>query len=67
MSGIILACLPIFIGLMIHLSSKAADPGAPSFIQPLLTDPKGHVMLGIAALMELIGFLTIMRIFSIRV
>lgn len=66
-SGIILALLPVGIGFMIHLASKAADPGAPSFIQPLLTDPRGHIMLGMAAVMELIGFFAIMRIVSIRV
>ena len=66
-SGFILALLPVGIGIMIHFASKAADPGGPSFVQPLLTDPRGHVMLGIAAVMELIGFFAIMRIVSIRV
>jgi len=66
-SGFILALLPVGIGLMIHVTSKASDPTGPSFVQPLLTDPRGHIMLGVAAVMELIGFFTIMRIVSIRV
>jgi tight adherence protein B len=66
-SGGILALLPVAIGLLIHLSGKVTDPYAPSFVQPLLSDPMGIVMLAVAACLEVMGFLVIMRIVSIRV
>jgi tight adherence protein B len=66
-SGAILACMPIFIGFLIHLVSKMGAPTEPSFIEPLLYDVRGQIMLAIAAVNQLIGFLIIMRIVSIRV
>lgn len=66
-SGAILAALPISIGFAIHLLSKAGAPTEPSFIEPLLYDPRGQIMLALAVLSQLIGFFFIMRIVSIRV
>lgn len=66
-SGGILACLPIFVGFLIHFASKMSAPYEPSFIEPLLYDPRGQVMLAIALFNQLLGFFVIMRIVSIRV
>lgn len=65
MSGLILVLLPVGIGLAIHVLSRA--PGQPSFIEPLLYDVRGQVMLGIAVLLQMLGAFFIMRIVSIRV
>ena len=67
MSGLILAMLPVSIGILIHLVTKMNAPNDPSFIEPLLYDSRGQVMLGIAFVLQLFGFFTIMRIVSIRV
>jgi tight adherence protein B len=66
-SGGILAMLPVGIAVLIHISNKAADPYSESFVQPLLNDPLGVTMLVVAACLEILGFLVIMRIVSIRV
>lgn len=67
MSGLILAALPMAIGLAIHLLSKASAPNEPSFVQSLFYDVRGQIMLGIAVVLQLIGAFFIMRIVSIRV
>jgi tight adherence protein B len=66
-SGAILAFLPISIGILIHLASKVGAPSEPSFIEPLLYDTRGQVLLALAVLNQIIGFFIIMRIVSIRV
>jgi tight adherence protein B len=66
-SGGILAMLPVGIAFAIHLSNKMADPYSESFVQPLLNDPLGLTMLAAAIGLEVVGFLVIMRIVSIRV
>lgn len=66
-SGAILACLPISLGLLIHITSKAGAPTEPSFIEPMFYDARGQVMLGCALFLQLLGFFCIMRIVSIRV
>lgn len=66
-SGAILACLPIFLGVAIHIMSKISAPMEASFIEPLLYDSRGQVMLGAAVFFQIIGFIFIMRIVSIRV
>lgn len=67
LSGAILALLPVIIGFLIHLSTKMGTPDASSFIEPLLYDPRGQVMLGIAFILQITGFFVIMRIVSIRI
>jgi len=67
LSGAILAFLPVIIGILIHFSTKVSAPNEPSFVQPLLHDPRGQVMLGMAFVAQVIGFFVIMRIVSIRV
>lgn len=66
-SGAILAAMPISIGFAIHLVSKGSAPNEPSFIEPLLYDTRGQVMLAIAVVLQMMGFFVIMRIVSIRV
>lgn len=66
-SGAILAMLPISIGFLIHMASKAGAPSDPSFIEPLFYDLRGQLMLGFAVINQIMGFFIIMRIVSIRV
>jgi len=66
-SGAILAAMPIMIGILIHFASKASAPTDPSFIEPLLYQKAGQMMLAIAVALQMIGFFVIMRIVSIRV
>ncbi len=67
MSGLILAALPMAIGLAIHLLSKASAPYEPSFVESLFYDIRGQIMLGAALVLQMIGAFFIMRIVSIRV
>jgi tight adherence protein B len=67
MSGLILAALPMAIGLAIHLMSKASAPYEPSFVEALFYDVRGQIMLGGALVLQLIGAFFIMRIVSIKV
>lgn len=67
MSGLILAALPMAIGLAIHLMSKASTPYEPSFVESLFYDVRGQIMLGGALILQLIGAFFIIRIVSIRV
>ena len=66
-SGFILAGLPIFLGIAIHFASKAGSSGEPSFIEPMLYNIRGQIMLAIAVVLQMMGFFVIMRIVSIRV
>jgi tight adherence protein B len=67
MSGLILAALPMAIGLAIHLISKASAPYEPSFVESLFYDVRGQIMLACALVLQLMGAFFIMRIVSIRV
>lgn len=51
-TGIILACIPIALFMFFYLTS-------PEFIKPLLTTSIGHLAIGAAAVMEIIGFIII--------
>lgn len=66
-SGIILAMMPVSIGILIHFASKASAPMDPSFIEPMLYDVRGQIMLAAAVVLQVIGFFVIMRIVAIRV
>lgn len=66
-TGAVLGMLPIGLGVMIHIASKIAAPYDPSFIQPLLDDSRGHVMVGMALAMQALGMAWIMKIVSIKV
>ena len=39
---------------------------APDYITTLFTDPRGQIMIGIAAVMEMIGALFIKKIINIK-
>ena len=66
-TGAVLGMLPVFLGLGIHTVSRLAAPYEPSFIQPLLEDSRGHLMVGMALAMQAIGMLWIMKIVTIKV
>ena len=67
LTGIVLGFLPIILGFLIHMVGRLTTPGEPSFVQPLLDDPRGHVMLGIGLGLQVIGFMIIMKIVDIKV
>lgn len=59
-TGIILACIPIALFMFFYLTS-------PEFIKPLLTTSIGHLAIGAAAVMEIIGFIIITKIVDIKI
>lgn len=59
-AGMILACIPIVLGLFFYIT-------APEFIQPLLTTSIGHIAIGVAIVMEIIGFIAISKIVNIKI
>ncbi len=66
-TGAVLGMLPIGLGLLIHVASRLAAPHDPSFIEPLLTDARGHAMVAMALGMQAVGMVWIMKIVSIKV
>ena len=60
MSGWVLAALPVVTGLLISSIS-------PGYMDPLLNDRIGHIAIGVAIVLELIGFYVIQRIVNIDV
>ncbi len=60
LSGIILCLIPFVIGLWLQISS-------PGFIKPLFTEPIGRIMLGIAAIMMILGMIVIKKMVKIEV
>lgn len=59
-TGIILACIPIALFMFFYLTS-------PEFIKPLLTTSIGHLAIGAAAVMEILGFIIITKIVDIKI
>ena len=59
-SGIVLALLPIAMGIMLFLLS-------PDYILTLFREPIGHFMLGGAVIMEIFGYLWIRKIVNIEI
>lgn len=66
-TGFLLGLLPVGLGLMLHITSKVTMPNDPSFVEPLIFTKFGQGLLGVALVMELIGFIAIFRIVSIKV
>lgn len=67
MTGILMGMMPISLGLMLHFVTKWVAPNDPSFVEPLIHTPQGITMLIIAAVMQALGFATIMKIVAIKV
>jgi tight adherence protein B len=67
LTGAVLSFLPISLGLILHFVSRMAAPNDPSFVEPLLYEQLGRLMLMTAVAMEIVGFLWIWKIVSIRV
>lgn len=59
-TGIILACIPVVLALFFYTL-------APSFIQPLITTTIGHIAIGAAILLEIVGFIVIYKIVDIKI
>ena len=60
MAGMILAALPIAMGLFMYIMS-------PEYMRPLLTTRIGQIAIGVALVMEVIGFYIIHKIVDIKV
>ena len=67
LTGAVLGFLPIFLGLGLHVVSRLAAPNDPSFITPLFKEDVGKIMIGIALVLQVMGFAWIMKIVTIRV
>ena len=59
-TGIILACIPVVLALFFYTL-------APSFIQPLITTTIGHIAIGAAIILEIVGFIAIYKIVDIKI
>ncbi len=59
-TGIILACIPVALAIFFYTL-------APSFIQPLITTTIGHIAIGAAIILEIIGFIIIHKIVDIKI
>jgi tight adherence protein B len=66
-TGAVLGFLPIGLGLILHIVTKAKAPYEPSFVEPLINTTPGNWMLGAAIILQIIGFICIWRIVSIKV
>ena len=60
LSAVILVALPILIGVWLQISN-------PDFLGPLWTDPIGHIMLGGAAILLVIGMFVMKQMVKIEV
>lgn len=60
LSGFILALLPIFLGITISIIS-------PGYMDNLFNDPLGSVLITVAVVLQVIGFLTIRKIVNFKV
>ena len=67
LTGGIMGFLPVIVGFLIGFVGKTTAPNDPSFIEPLLTTDMGHLLLGFAFVLQLMGFFIIMRIVNIKV
>ena len=60
MSGIVLALLPVALGVFLTTVS-------PDYMRPLFEETTGQMAIGVAVVMEIIGFLVIRKIVDIKV
>ena len=67
LTGYILGMMPITVGFAIYFVGMMMAPGEPSFLEPLIHETMGHLLLAGAFLWQMIGFWLIMRIVSIKV
>lgn len=59
-SGLVLTCIPVALGLFFAVTS-------PEYLKPLLTTSIGKMAIGIAVVMEIIGYVIISRIVDIKI
>lgn len=59
-SGVVLTCIPVALGLFFAVTS-------PEYLKPLLTTSIGKMAIGIAVVMEIIGYVIISRIVDIKI
>ena len=67
LTGGIMGFLPVIVGALIYFVGKTTAPNDPSFIEPLLYEDMGHLLLAGAFALQLMGFGLIMRIVNIKV
>lgn len=66
-TGAILGCLPIGLGILLHFVTAMMAPDQPSFVYPLISTAQGQMMLLVATFMQIMGFICIWKIVSIKV
>ena len=67
LTGYILGMMPISVGAAIYVVGGIVAPGEPSFLDPLIHETIGHLLLAGAFIWQMIGFWLIMKIVSIKV
>jgi tight adherence protein B len=60
MSGVILACLPIAVAVMIGMLN-------PEYLKPLWMERSGRIMVAVAVILQLLGMLAIRKIIRIKI
>jgi len=59
LTGVVLALLPFALGGFLYV-------GSPGYLDPLFTDPIGHIAIGVALIMIALGFIVIRKIVDIK-
>ena len=59
--------MPVGLFLAVNTITKLLNPGAPSYVRPLLDTKAGHYMLMAGAFMQIMGFLVVRKIVDIEV
>ena len=59
LTGMLLAVLPVFLLIVLNLIN-------PDYVSIFFADLTGKIMLGVAALWELLGFLVIRKILNVK-
>ena len=56
----VLTAIPVAAGVLMYLAN-------PDYMMPLFTDPIGHIALGVAAVMQFIGYLIIKKMVAMKI
>ncbi|PYS53659.1 MAG: hypothetical protein DMG13_11640 [Acidobacteria bacterium] len=60
LSMYVLTAIPVAAGVLMYLAN-------PDYMMPLFTDPIGHIALGVAAVMQFIGYLIIKKMVAMKI
>jgi tight adherence protein B len=59
LSGYVLVCLPFFFAIAMYMIS-------PEFMQPMLTQTLGHILIGVGIFMDFVGLMVIRKLVNIE-